>query len=189
MSADSAIDVSAVSHRYGSRTAVDGLSLSVASGEIFVFLGPNGSGKTTLFRVLSTLIPLQSGEITILGYSLRTNAAAIRSRLGVVFQAPSLDKKLTVAENLHHQGKLYGLGGPTLAKSLRRNAHGARHRRQGRGDHRKTFRRACAVAWNSPRDCCIARSCYCLMNLRPVSTRELVLICGSICSRFARPMA
>ena len=114
MPADSAIDVSAVSHRYGSRTAVDGLSLSVASGEIFVFLGPNGSGKTTLFRVLSTLIPLQSGEITILGYSLRTNAAAIRSRLGVVFQAPSLDKKLTVAENLHHQGKLYGLGGASL---------------------------------------------------------------------------
>jgi ABC-2 type transport system ATP-binding protein len=114
MSAESAIDVSAVSHRYGSRTAVDVLSLSVASGEIFVFLGPNGSGKTTLFRVLSTLIPLQSGEITVLGYSLRTNAVAIRSRLGVVFQAPSLDKKLTVAENLHHQGKLYGLNGASL---------------------------------------------------------------------------
>ena len=114
MPADSAIDVSAFSHRYGSRTAVDGLSLSVASGEIFVFLGPNGSGKTTLFRVLSTLIPLQSGEITILGYNLRRETTAIRSRLGVVFQAPSLDKKLTVAENLHHQGKLYGLGGATL---------------------------------------------------------------------------
>jgi ABC-2 type transport system ATP-binding protein len=114
MPADTAIDVSAVSHRYGSRTAVDGLSLSVASGEIFVFLGPNGSGKTTLFRVLSTLIPLQSGEITMLGYSLRSQAGSIRSRLGVVFQAPSLDKKLTVAENLHHQGKLYGLNGSKL---------------------------------------------------------------------------
>jgi ABC-2 type transport system ATP-binding protein len=114
MPADSAIDVSAVSHRYGSRTAVDGLSLSVASGEIFVFLGPNGSGKTTLFRVLSTLIPLQTGEITILGYNLRSEAGAIRSRLGVVFQSPSLDKKLTVAENLHHQGKLYGMTGAAL---------------------------------------------------------------------------
>ena len=114
MSADSAIDVSAVSHRYGSRTAVDGLSLSVASGEIFVFLGPNGSGKTTLFRVLSTLIPLQTGEITMLGYNLRKEAASIRSRLGVVFQAPSLDKKLTVAENLLYQGKLYGLSGAGL---------------------------------------------------------------------------
>jgi ABC-2 type transport system ATP-binding protein len=114
MVADTAIDVSHVTHRYGSRTAVNSLSFRVNSGEIFVFLGPNGSGKTTLFRVLATLIPLQEGEITILGYNLRTEAAAIRSRLGVVFQAPSLDKKLTVAENLHYQGKLYGLSGVKL---------------------------------------------------------------------------
>ncbi len=114
MPADAAIDISDVSHRYGSRTAVDGLSLRVAEGEIFVFLGPNGSGKTTLFRVLSTLIPLQTGKITMLGYNLSSDAAAIRSRLGVVFQAPSLDKKLTVAENLRHQGKLYGMRGASL---------------------------------------------------------------------------
>lgn len=114
MTCDTAIDVSSVSHRYGSRTAVDKLSLSVLAGEIFVFLGPNGSGKTTLFRVLSTLIPLQSGEITMLGYSLRNEVGPIRSRLGVVFQAPSLDKKLTVSENLYHQGKLYGLSGAGL---------------------------------------------------------------------------
>lgn len=114
MPADTAIDISAVSHRYGSRTALDDLSLSINTGEIFVFLGPNGSGKTTLFRLLSTLIPLQTGEITVLGYRLRNDARAIRGRLGVVFQAPSLDKKLTVAENLHHQGKLYGLRGAAL---------------------------------------------------------------------------
>jgi ABC-2 type transport system ATP-binding protein len=114
MPADTAIDVSAVSHRYGSRTAIDGLSLTISPGEIFVFLGPNGSGKTTLFRLLSTLISLQAGEISMLGYNLRREASAIRSRLGVVFQAPSLDKKLTVAENLHHQGKLYGLSGSKL---------------------------------------------------------------------------
>jgi ABC-2 type transport system ATP-binding protein len=114
MPADTAIDVSGVSHRYGKRVAIDGLSLGVHTGEIFVFLGPNGSGKTTLFRLLSTLIPLQAGEISMLGYSLRKEAGAIRSRLGVVFQAPSLDKKLTVVENLHHQGKLYGLNGSTL---------------------------------------------------------------------------
>lgn len=118
MPADTAIDVSSVSHRYGSRTAVDGLSLSIDRGEIFVFLGPNGSGKTTLFRVLSTLIPLQSGEITMLGYSLRGEPRAIRSRLGVVFQAPSLDKKLTVVENLRHQGKLYGLTGSKLRNRI-----------------------------------------------------------------------
>lgn len=109
MPADSAIVVSHVSHRYGSRVAVDDLSLEVREGEIFVFLGPNGSGKTTLFRVLSTLIPLQDGSVTVLGHDLQSETYAVRSALGIVFQAPSLDKKLTVAENLHHQGRLYGL--------------------------------------------------------------------------------
>jgi ABC-2 type transport system ATP-binding protein len=118
MPANTAIDISAVSHRYGSRTAIDGLSLNIARGEVFVFLGPNGSGKTTLFRVLSTLIPLQTGDISMLGYDLRSDAGSIRHRLGVVFQAPSLDKKLTVAENLHHQGKLYGLGGSHLRNRI-----------------------------------------------------------------------
>lgn len=109
MNADSAIDISQLTYRYRSRVAVDQLSLEVQTGEIFVFLGPNGSGKTTLFRVLSTLIPLQEGRVTILGRDLASDADAVRSQIGVVFQAPSLDKKLTVAENLHHQGRLYGL--------------------------------------------------------------------------------
>ncbi len=109
MSADSAIVVSEVTHHYGERVAVDELSLSIDEGEIFVFLGPNGSGKTTLFRVLSTLIPLQAGDVKVLGHDLRGAVNSIRSQLGVVFQAPSLDKKLTVAENLTHQGRLYGL--------------------------------------------------------------------------------
>jgi len=111
MSDESAIVVSHVSHRYSDRVAVDDLSLEIQQGEIFVFLGPNGSGKTTLFRVLSTLIPLQTGEVTILGHNLRTQTTALRGKLGVVFQAPSLDKKLSVKENLHHQGRLYGLSG------------------------------------------------------------------------------
>lgn len=118
MAADSAIEISACTHRYGTRVAVDSLSLSINRGEVFVFLGPNGSGKTTLFRVLSTLIPLQEGEISILGDDLRRSANGIRSKLGVVFQAPSLDKKLTVAENLHHQGKLYGIGGKELKSRI-----------------------------------------------------------------------
>lgn len=109
MSVETAIQVEGLTHRYAARVAVDDLSLDVKPGEIFVFLGPNGSGKTTLFRVLATLIPLQSGSVAILGHNLRREAYAIRRELGVVFQAPSLDKKLTVAENLHHQGRLYGL--------------------------------------------------------------------------------
>ena len=110
-----AISARHVSYRYGDRLAVDDLSLEVAEGEVFAFLGPNGSGKTTLFRLLSTLIPLQQGEIAILGHDLRKETTAVRRQLGVVFQSPSLDKKLTVAENLRHQGRLYGLSTSELA--------------------------------------------------------------------------
>lgn len=87
-------------------------------GEIFVVLGPNGGGKTTLFRLLSTLIPLQEGSVSILGYDLRRQGQAIRQRIGVVFQAPSVDKKLTVRENLLHQGHLYGLSGQMLERRI-----------------------------------------------------------------------
>jgi ABC-2 type transport system ATP-binding protein len=111
-----AIEVSHVSFEYGQRRALDDLSLTVAEGEIFAFLGPNGGGKTTLFRLLSTLIPPQAGEIYVLGRSVRHEAMAVRQRIGVVFQAPSVDKKLSVAENLRHQGWLYGLRGPELAR-------------------------------------------------------------------------
>jgi ABC-2 type transport system ATP-binding protein len=114
MPSEAALDVSHLAHCYGERTAIHDLSLSVAAGEIFVLLGPNGSGKTTLFRVLSTLIPPQQGDVTILGHDLRREPGAIRRRLGVVFQAPSVDKKLTVAENVTHYGRLYGLGGQAL---------------------------------------------------------------------------
>lgn len=109
MSAPPAISLRRVSHRYGDRIAVDDLSLEVAQGETFALLGPNGSGKTTLFRVLSTLIALQSGDVSIFGADLRREPLAVRRCLGVVFQAPSLDKKLTVAENLWHQGRMYGI--------------------------------------------------------------------------------
>lgn len=109
MSNAAAISISGVTHCYGERAAVDDLSLKVDHKEIFVFLGPNGSGKTTLFRLLSTLIPVQLGQIAMLGHDLSKDTTTVRQLLGVVFQAPSLDKKLTVAENLRHQGKLYGL--------------------------------------------------------------------------------
>jgi len=112
--ATAAIDISGLSHAYGERVAVDDLNLSIAPGEIFIFLGPNGGGKTTLFRVLTTLIRPQQGDVSILGFDLRRQAMEIRSRLGIVFQAPSLDKKLTVAENVDQQAALYGLSGPAL---------------------------------------------------------------------------
>lgn len=103
------------SRQYGSRQALAGLDLRVERGEVFAVLGPNGGGKTTLFRLLSTLIPPQAGEARILGLDLRREAAAIRARIGVVFQSPSLDRKLTVSENINLQGTLYGLAGRELA--------------------------------------------------------------------------
>ena len=111
---ETAIRVAQLFHRYGQRTALDGLSFEIACGEIFAFLGPNGGGKTTLFRVLSTLVPCQSGEVEVLGCDLQKSAFAVRSRIGVVFQAPSLDKKLTVRENIRQQAALYGVRGKTL---------------------------------------------------------------------------
>src|SRR5690349_4049638 len=110
-----AIEIADLVYRYGQHEAISGLSLSVAEGEILCLLGPNGSGKTTLFRVLSTLIPPQQGSVSILGHDLRDQPETIRSLLGVVFQAPSVDKKLTVEENIYHFGRLYGLSGAALS--------------------------------------------------------------------------
>lgn len=112
--ANLALSITGLSHSYGDRKAINNLSFDVAAGESFALLGPNGSGKTTLFRLLSTLMPLQSGNVSFFGQDLATNPAAIRSLLGVVFQSPSLDKKLRVEENLRHNGHLYGLSGKTL---------------------------------------------------------------------------
>ncbi len=114
MQSPPAIHIAHLEHRYGDRRAIQDLSLDVAPGEFFALLGPNGSGKTTLFRVLSTLIPLQQGQVTVLGHRLPQDVGEIRARLGVVFQAPSLDRKLTVRENIRHQGRLYGLAGSEL---------------------------------------------------------------------------
>jgi ABC-2 type transport system ATP-binding protein len=114
-----AIETRGLSFRYGQRLALSELDLAISRGEIFAILGPNGGGKTTLFRLLSTLVPMQTGTATVLGFDLARGRQAIRSRIGVVFQAPSLDRKLTVAENVDLQGRLYGLAGSMLRE--RRN--------------------------------------------------------------------
>lgn len=114
-----AVEISELRHRYGKREALRGISLTIERGEIFALLGPNGGGKTTLFRILSTLMRVDQGSVRVLGADLASDAGSVRPRLGVVFQNPGLDLKLTVEENLLHHGHLYGLGGAGLRERVR----------------------------------------------------------------------
>ncbi len=125
MSDSVAISISELSHRYSGskgqpgRLALDCLNLDIKSGELFVLLGPNGGGKTTLFRVLSTLIQPQSGQVSILGFSLPKEKLLIQQRMGVVFQAASVDRKLTVGENIRFHAAMFGLGGSDLERRVK----------------------------------------------------------------------
>jgi len=108
-----ALRIDRLRHVYGTRVALDDVSFTVSAGEIFGLLGPNGGGKTTLFKILSTLMTPSGGSASIFGAPLSL-PAAVRPHLGVVFQHPSLDGKLTVTENLACHGYLYGLHGRAL---------------------------------------------------------------------------
>jgi ABC-2 type transport system ATP-binding protein len=108
------ISVQNLVHRYENRTALNGVSFDVRPAELFGLLGPNGSGKTTLFRILSTLMIPTAGRATIMGFEATHEPARVRRQIGVVFQAQSVDLKLTAYENLWHQGHLYGLRGAAL---------------------------------------------------------------------------
>ena len=110
----SAIEVEGLCADYGGRRALSEVTLSVAPGEVFGLLGPNGGGKTTLFHILATLLPPSQGTARVLGLDVVRDAGAIRKRIGVVFQEPALDRQLTAAENLRHQGHLHGLRGRAL---------------------------------------------------------------------------
>ncbi|HEY1657109.1 MAG TPA: ABC transporter ATP-binding protein [Candidatus Sulfotelmatobacter sp.] len=113
-----AISVQNLVHRYEERTALNGISFDVRPAELFGLLGPNGSGKTTLFRILSTLMVPTGGRATIIGCDVAEDPARLRRQIGVVFQAQSIDAKLTAYENLWHQGHLYGLRGSALQKRI-----------------------------------------------------------------------
>lgn len=108
------LKVREVRHAYGERIALNGVSFEVNEGEIFTLLGPNGGGKTTLFRILTTSMAPGSGDALIFGHSIVSEFTAIRKKIGVVFQEPSLDPKLTALENMIHHGHFYGMRGRPL---------------------------------------------------------------------------
>ncbi len=113
---DTVCTVRELHHDYGDNAALRGVDFDVLAGQIFALLGPNGSGKTTLFRLLCTLLPIQRGEVRIGGFESGTQPLHVREQIGIVFQSPSLDKKLTVDENIACQGALYGIHGGELQR-------------------------------------------------------------------------
>jgi len=112
------IAVQNVTHRYNDRVALSNVSFEVRKGEIFGLLGPNGGGKSTLFRILSTMMVPTEGRAMVAGFDVAKDPAQVRRQVGVVFQTQSLDKALTVEENLRAQGHLHGLSGATLRQRM-----------------------------------------------------------------------
>lgn len=121
-----AVEIQGLNHTYpasrssDARTVLKGLDIAIQPGEIFGLLGPNGGGKTTLFRILSTGMRASGGRASIFGIDVKADPAGARRKIGVVFQNPSLDKKLTLLENIIHQGHLYGLVGDDLRQRATR---------------------------------------------------------------------
>lgn len=104
-----ALAIDDLSHGFGARAALRNVSLCVAPSSFTVLLGLNGAGKTTLVSLITGLYHARSGEIRVFGRSLRHEPLEALAALGVVFQMPTLDLDLTVAENLRYHGALHGL--------------------------------------------------------------------------------
>ncbi len=95
--------------KYGDFEAVKGIDLDVREGEVFGFLGPNGAGKSTTISILCTLLKPTAGEVEVAGLDVVKHPDAVRHRIGLIFQDPSLDDQLTARENLEFHGFIYGL--------------------------------------------------------------------------------
>jgi ABC-2 type transport system ATP-binding protein len=111
-----AVQVDDLTRRFGEFTAVDCLNFNVQRGEIFGFLGPNGSGKTTTIRMLTGLLPPSAGRASVAGFKVSTERVAMKAHIGYMSQKFSLYNDLTVGENIHFFGDVYGLPPKRLAE-------------------------------------------------------------------------
>ncbi len=114
-----AVRVEGLTKRFGQVEAVRGIDLEVAPGELFGFLGPNGAGKTTTIKILCTLLEPSGGTATVAGFDVVRQKAEVRSRIGLVFQEPTLDTYLTADQNLRFHGELYGVPRQQLDARIR----------------------------------------------------------------------
>src|SRR5215210_7933993 len=105
------INVDQLVKRYNKATAnaVDGISFEVRAGEFFALLGPNGAGKTTTISILTTTLSPTGGTATIDGHDIVRESSAVRGKVGIIFQRPSLDRNLTGEENVRFHAVLYGV--------------------------------------------------------------------------------
>ena len=110
-----AVSVAGLTKRYGEIEAVRGIDLEVARGETFGFLGPNGAGKSTTINILCTLVEPTSGTAAVAGLDVVADRAAVRRRIGLVFQEPTLDGPMSGEQNLRFHGELYGVDRRTAA--------------------------------------------------------------------------
>jgi ABC-2 type transport system ATP-binding protein len=107
--AEPIISVKDLSYNYGKLVAVDKINFEVKKGQIFSFLGPNGAGKTTTINILTTLLPIQKGTVTISGFNVKHEPDDVRRSIGIVFQRETLDWNLRVWEILEFHGRLYSI--------------------------------------------------------------------------------
>jgi len=115
-----AVQIFALTRRFGAITAVDSVTLSIGQGEIFGFIGPNGAGKSTLIKMLTTLLPPTSGSATVAGFDIVARPAEVRRHIGYVPQLLSADGSLTGHENLLLSARLYGVPRGEQAERIRR---------------------------------------------------------------------
>jgi ABC-2 type transport system ATP-binding protein len=121
-----ALEIERIGHRYGTRVALNDVSLSVGQSSFTVLLGLNGAGKSTLFSLITRLYAIRSGRIRIFGHDVAAEPGAALSMLGVVFQSRALDLDISVRQNLMYHAALHGISGrqadPLIAQVLERVA-------------------------------------------------------------------